>query len=383
MIMKIICISASQVPATSANSIQVMKTCQALAQAGHEVRLMVPRFGQPDAINEAWPRLAQLYGLQTPFEIEWLPVSPRWKRWDFCLAAVRRAKRLGGQMVYAWPLQAAFFANLFRFPVVLELHGPPEGKIGRHLFGDYLMMGGKKRYLPITQALVDLLERIYHRKFKPGEVVIAPNGVDLERYQNLPSPSQARAALGLEETFCAGYTGHLYPGRGLLLLVELARRFPAINFVWVGGRPQDVESWKNQLSDEKIGNITLFGFVENSRLPLYQAAMDVLLMPYERQISGSGGGNSADYCSPMKMFEYMGSRRAIISSDLPVIQEVLNDSNSLLCPPDDFQAWEQAVNCLYNDKAKRDDLGTHAFSDVHEYTWLRRAQKALANWELP
>ena len=381
--MKIICISASQVPATTANSIQVMKTCQALAQTGHEVRLLVPRSGQPDTTNEAWPRLAQLYGLQTPFEIEWLSASPRWKRWDFCWTAVRRAKRLGGHMVYAWPLQAAVFANLFHFPVMLELHGPPEGRIGLHLFGDYLMLGGKKRFLPITHALVDLLENVYRRKFKPGEAVIAPNGVDLERYQNLPSPSEARATLGLEETFSAGYTGHLYPGRGMLLLVELARRFPAIHFIWVGGRPQEIDSWKRQLSDEKIGNITLIGFVENSRLPLYQAAMDVLLMPYERQISGSGGGNSADYCSPMKMFEYMGCSRAIISSDLPVIQEVLSNSNSMLCPPEDYQAWAQALERLFSDKAKRDELGRQAFQDVHEYTWLKRAQKALANWELP
>jgi glycosyltransferase involved in cell wall biosynthesis len=381
--MKIICISASQVPATTANSIQVMKTCQALAQTGHEVRLLVPRSGQPDATNEAWPRLAQLYGLQTPFEIEWLPASPRWRRWDFCWTAVRRVKRLGGQMVYAWPLQAAVFANLFGFPVILELHGPPEGRIGRRLFGYYLRRGGKKRYLPITQALVDLLESVYHRKFKPGEVVIAPNGVDLERYHNLPSPSEARAALGLEENFSVGYTGHLYPGRGMVLLVELARRFPAIHFVWVGGRPQDVDGWKKQLSDEKIGNITLTGFVENSRLPLYQAAMDVLLMPYERQISGSGGGDSADYCSPMKMFEYMGCGRAIISSDLPVIREVLNNSNSVLCPPEDYQAWAQTLERLSIDRAKRDELGRSALHDVHEFTWLRRAQKALANWELP
>jgi glycosyltransferase involved in cell wall biosynthesis len=167
------------------------------------------------------------------------------------------------------------------------------------------------------------------------------------------------------------------------LLVELARRFPAIHFVWVGGRTQDVDSWKKQLSDEKIGNITLVGFVENSRLPLYQAAVDVLLMPYEHRISGSGGGNSADYCSPMKMFEYMGCGRAIISSDLPVIHEVLNSSNSVLCPPEDCQTWAQALDRLSIDKAKRDELGRHAFQDVHQYTWLRRAQNALANWELP
>ncbi len=378
--MKLICISASQVPSSTANSIQVMKACQALAQLGHAVHLLVPGQEQSDGNDRSWPRLAEFYGLQTPFEIEWLPASPRWRRWDFCLSAVRRARKLGGEVVYAWPLQAAFFANLFHFPVLLEMHGPPEGRVGCHLFGDYLRLGGKKRYLPITQALADLLERSYRWKFKPGEVVVSPNGVDLERYQDLPAPAEARRVLGLKQAFSVGVSGHLYPGRGMPMLVSLAHRFPGIQFVWVGGLPQAVESWKQQLSDGKIENMNLVGFVENVRLPLYQAAMDVLLMPYESQISGSSGGNSADYCSPMKMFEYMACGRAIISSNLPVVREVLNDGNALFCPPEDSQAWAAALESLFED-AKRDELARCARQDVSQYTWLRRAQNALAGWE--
>ncbi len=238
-------------------------------------------------------------------------------------------------------------------------------------------------YLPITQALADGLEQAYGRKFKPGEVVISPNGVDIERYKNLPLPGEARKALGFPEAFSVGYTGHLYPGRGMGLLVELARRFPLFQFVWVGGRPQDVESWKMQLAGQNIHNVTLTGFIENSRLSLFQAAMDVLLMPYEREISGSSGGNSADYCSPMKMFEYMACGRAIISSDLPVIREVLNETNALLCSPEDGQAWAQALGQLFVDDAKRGELGCRALQDVGQYTWLNRAQKALSNWDLP
>jgi glycosyltransferase involved in cell wall biosynthesis len=360
---------------------QVMKACQALAQLNHAVHLLLPRPRQQGFPDETWSRMAEFYGLQTPFSVERLPARPRWRRWDFSLAAVRRARALNADIVYAWPLQAAVFANLFRLPVLLELHGPPEGKIGRHLFGDYLRLGGKKRLLPITQALVDILEKSYRRKFKPGEVVISPNGIDLERYQNLPSPHEARQALGLGEAFSAGYTGHFYPGRGMNLLVELARRFPAMQFTWVGGRPQDIEQWKAQLAREKIHNVNLPGFVDNRRLPLYQAAMDVLLMPYERQISGSSGGNSADYCSPMKMFEYMACNRAIISSDLPVIREVLNETNSVLCPPEDSQAWAQALERLAADEKARNELGGCALRDAQRFTWLKRAQNALADWD--
>ena len=134
------------------------------------------------------------------------------------------------------------------------------------------------------------------------------------------------------------------------------------------------------MADQGIGNVSLVGFVENQRLPLYQAAADILLMPYERSIAGSSGGNSAAYASPMKMFEYMASQRVIISSDLPVIREILNDSNSVLCPPDDSTAWGQSLMQLLNDPSLRQRLANQAWQDVQAYTWEKRAEKALADF---
>jgi glycosyltransferase involved in cell wall biosynthesis len=79
----------------------------------------------------------------------------------------------------------------------------------------------------------------------------------------------------------------------------------------------------------------------------------------------------------MKMFEYMASKRAIISSDLPIIREVLNPSNAMLCPPEDIEAWSQALECLIFDDEKRHALAEQAWLDIQQYTWLERARKAL------
>jgi hypothetical protein len=146
--MKIVCIAASQVPSSTANSIQVMKACQALAQLGHEVRLLVPQVEAPDGQPASTPDLKSHYGLETIFPIEWLPTHPRWKRYDFCWRAVQRAKALGADLVYVWPLQAACFALLAKLPVVMEMHGPPEGALGPWLFRLFLKLPGRKRLLP-------------------------------------------------------------------------------------------------------------------------------------------------------------------------------------------------------------------------------------------
>jgi glycosyltransferase involved in cell wall biosynthesis len=206
---------------------------------------------------------------------------------------------------------------------------------------------------------------------------VSPNGVDLERYTNLPEPQTAREMLHLPPTLTVGYTGYLYPGRGMNLLLELARCFPRINFLWVGGHPGEVTTWRDRLTAENIGNIILTGFIQNSQMPLYQAAADILLMPYERVIRGSSGGDSSSYASPMKMFEYMACKRAIISSDLPVIREVLNPTNAMLCPPEDIEAWSQALGELLTENEKREALASQAWLDIQKYSWLERARNAL------
>jgi glycosyltransferase involved in cell wall biosynthesis len=207
--------------------------------------------------------------------------------------------------------------------------------------------------------------------------VIAPNGVDLDRFESLADIEAARRELGFPEKTTVACTGHLYAGRGADLFLKLASIFPQEHFLWVGGRPDDVAAWRSRAADEGLNNVTFTGFVPNQDLPLYQAAADILLMPYGPNIAGSSGGNSADICSPMKMFEYLASGRAIITSDLPVIREILDERNAVFCPPEDLSAWKDALEKLLASPEQRETLAQHARSDAERYTWLARSQKAL------
>ena len=64
--MKIAAIAGSTVPSDTANSLQVMKACQALVQIGHDVTLLVP------GARNTSVDLRKHYGLETDFPIEWL-----------------------------------------------------------------------------------------------------------------------------------------------------------------------------------------------------------------------------------------------------------------------------------------------------------------------
>ncbi|HUI88697.1 MAG TPA: glycosyltransferase family 4 protein [Anaerolineales bacterium] len=374
--MKIAAITNSRIPSLTANSIQAMKVCDALTQLGHDLRVFAPR----EAAPASWNELAAQYGLQHPFEIQWLPSVRAFKRFDFMFHAQSAAHKFGAGLIYTWLPQSAVTGLWQRDPVILEMHADVAGRFGAWWLRQFWKSRRHKRLLTTTSALRKALERSTGLEFPNEAVQIAPNGVDLERYANLPSPAEARRQLNLKENLTIGFTGHFYAGRGLDLLFELARALPTVNFLWVGGTPDAVSEWRTKLNAADVFNVTLTGFIENSRLPLYQSAADILLMPYARSIAGSSRQDIAEGINPMKMFEYMAAERAIITSDLPVIREVLNESNAVFCAPGDLNAWKNVIENLWNDEGRRTSLAKQARRDVERYTWIAREQRALENF---
>jgi len=370
--MKIAFITTSVIPSSTANSIQVMKVVHAYLKLEQAVHLWVPDFGVAE-----WNYLADQYGLSEPFEVTWLPFSPLKKQYDFSWKAVRAAIDWGADVIYTWSLQAAVFALLQKQPIVMEFHDYPMGCIGPTLYRALMHMRGKKLILTTTKALANGLEKRFRIPLPCEQLQIAPNGCDLERYACLPEPSLVRHELGLEENFTVGYSGHFYPGRGMDLLISIAQALPHVQFLWVGGKPEHVQLWQQALEQHNLHNVIITGFIPNSRLPFYQAAADVLVMPYETRISGSSGGEISAVINPMKMFDYLATGRALVASDIPVFHEVLHADIALICPPNDKDAWVKAIAALRDDPEKRQRLGAQAKQEAAKYSWTQRAGNTL------
>lgn len=374
--MRIACIATSSVPSRTANSLQAMKVCQALVDLGHDIQLWLPHRAAP-----GWAALAEHYGIRGGFPIRRLRSFDWLRRYDFCLLAVLAARQWGPDLIYAWPIQAAALASWLGAPTVLELHDLPQGKLGPRLLGIFLRGRGARRLAYTTEPLRAWVEARYSLPKALPFAVKAPNGVDLARYDGLPDPSTARRRRDLAEGFTAGYTGHLYAGRGLTLLEELARLNPSVHFLWIGGEPETVRSWQARLNEAGLDNVRMTGFVPNSELPQLQAACDVLLMPYERHIAVSSGGDTSATASPMKVFEYLAAGRMILSSDLPVLREVLNAENAMLLPPEETDAWNAALRLAQKDPSLRARLADRARADAEQYSWTCRQERILAGLE--
>ena len=143
----------------------------------------------------------------------------------------------------------------------------------------------------------------------------------------------------------------------------------------LGGEARAVAEWKARTAGRE--NLRWLGHVPNADVPLYQAACDALLMPYQQRVAASSGGDIARYLSPMKLFEYLACGRAILTGDLPVLREVLNERNAVILPSEGPDAWAAAIKGLRLDVQRCAALGRQARQDAKRYTWEGRARLIL------
>ncbi len=374
--MKIAYLSSAPIPSTTAHSLQVMKMCQAMAQEGHDVTLLLPPSGRSPSRKE----LGRMYGIEMDFDIRRVGLLPILGRRGLAMAEASEAMRLSPDLAYARGVDIAWAACLRGLYTVLEIHHPPTGRLGP-LYLRWLAHPGpgsgwtSARMLVISSKLEEILREEYP-SLAGTPLLVAPDAVDLERYRKVPVPRTARTRLGLPPArFTAGYFGTLVAGRGVEQILDMAERMPDAEFLILGGDPESVLEWKTRAAKQE--NVRWLGHIPNAEVPLYQAACDALLMPYQSQVTVQGKGNTADIMSPMKMYEYMAAGRLILASDLPAVQIALNRRNSVLLPSDRIDLWVEALERARRKPDWAKTLAARAQKDVQPHTWRNRVRAIL------
>ena len=378
--MKLFYISNTGIPSRTASSFHVTKMFQAFAQEGICANLVVPRIDNRSVLRKT--DFMQHYGVNLFPEIRYIRATRALRRQDYSVRSALLAKKNGADLVYSRNIAAAVWSSTLGIPTIYESHGLPNSRASQRYFKILTICYAFRYVVVISEALKKLFLKKYGGRLPRNKIVVAHDGVDIERFENLPQPSEAKHKVGLNrKRLVVGYAGHLYEGRGIKLILCLAKLLPEVQFFVVGGEDEAIARYTRKTEVKELKNIRFVGFVNNAELPLYLAACDILLMPYQRELKVSGGGNTSGWMSPMKMFEYMATGRLIISSDLPVLREVLNDGNSMLCEPEDVNAWRMAIKRALSDCALRKKLGSQAQRDVKEYEWRKRVRRVLSGIE--
>lgn len=196
-------------------------------------------------------------------------------------------------------------------------------------------------------------------------ILVAHDGVNISEYKNLKAKEK-------KENVTIVYTGNLFEWKGVYTLADSLKYLNNVSCIIVGGSDDTLPQFKEYINSNKIKNVKLTGFVKKSETIKYLENADVLILP------NSAKDKMSYYTSPLKLFEYMASKRPIVASKLPSLEEVLVDKvNSILFEPDNPKDLADKINWVLENDCS--DIIGQAYKDVQEYTWDKRA-KNIMRW---
>jgi len=375
--MRLLYLHGQAIDTWEANVIQVLHMCCAFSESGVKVTLAVPgRIGDEKQILDA---ARNQIGKNVCFAVR------PYRKFTLC----GRFSMVGGYREAGCMLRAERTDYCFtRNPVYLNAalkHGIPtifeshDATIHNNapwnaLWTRNLIRNSHHRqfikFIAISHRLADEWTA---RGIPPDKVVILHDGVDIDSFHLVSGQAAVRKQLDLPPgKKIVLYTGSLFADRGVERILDLARYFRNASFVIVGGPEERTKYYADEARKQRLPNITMVGRIAHHKVKEYLTAADVLLMIWSSKV------RTINYCSPLKMFEYMAAGRIIVGDAFPTIREVLTDGkNALLADPNSFcdlkDKLSQALDYAYPNaiaaSAKR-----LAFE---RYSWKSRAEAIL------
>jgi glycosyltransferase involved in cell wall biosynthesis len=172
------------------------------------------------------------------------------------------------------------------------------------------------------------------------------------------------------------YVGNLEPYQGIDLLlqsfVHVAARTEGSNLVIVGGAPPEIAAYQEVCRRLGIAARVQFrGPRPIAELAAHLADADVVVSPRVR-------GNN----TPMKLYSYLHSGRAVVATDLPTHRQVIDERVAMLAPPEPG-AFGNALLQVILDEDLRVRLGAAGRRLVEErftYRAFRQRLDGLLDW---
>lgn len=373
-------ISPSSLPSRSANSIHVISQCVALAELGIDVTLVARRIDYNR--SKLREKISDAYGVDVA-RVHLATVYSPLGRFNQLAIAIRALfwflHNPRPQIVLSRNLIASWLvACVLKQPLLYEVH---ELELGwRRKIQRAIVARSNVTTITISSKLKQMLAE--HVGLSPTRSIVLHDAATVRSVSVLDSykSSALEEFLGFKLAGWksrVGYFGQILPGRGVEVIQHLAAARPDILFLIFGGDEREV---LNLQATNVLNNLKFMGHIQHKKAQNLMAACDILLMPYQRSVSiGVRARDTAQWMSPLKMFEYLASGSAIISSDLPVLREVLTDNKTaLLADPESIDDWLRQLDKLVSDPNLRLSLGkTGREAYLQLYTWERRAQTIL------
>lgn len=271
-------------------------------------------------------------------------------------------------------------AKIKRIPVILEINAPMafESRKFYHIYFQlpYLAEWTEKLNLRLADAIITVSEELKSFYVKKGiptdKIYVIPNGANVSKFYPVP---EKKPLPGLEQNnkVVIGFIGTFNKWHGIsalkVTIETISKLKENVKFLLIGDGPLKVELEKYVIHNDINDSVTFTGIVPHEKIPDYITAMDIVLAPYPRL--------DFFYFSPLKIFEYMSSAKAVIATKIGQIKEIIQDGvNGFLYEPDNQHELIEKLLLLIENKNLRLKFGQEARQTIIEhYTWTKNAEK--------
>lgn len=360
--MKIIYIAETSLTNKSAYSQHVVKMCDAFAQLNHRIILYLPSYDK----NLIFNKIKRIFLLtaKKKFLIKSLINSKTtnlFYKLLFLIKVVSSIKKDNPDLILTRSFLSSVILSIFRINHYLEIHSEFQS-LTKFLMINLNFINSKYivKKIIISKALNKIL------KFKKKEHIVLHDGVDIKNFGKIKKIKKIRTVV---------YVGSFYKGRGIDLIIKLAKKFNKLQFNLYGQNPNDLK--------KNFKNLKFFNFIDYNKVPYILNNSDILMMPYEKKVwVRSKNLNTANYCSPLKMFDYLAAGKIIMSSKLEGICEILkHNKNAIIIKKHIYEDWAYYLDKVVNNNYNIDQIQKNAIKTAKDYTWTKRVSKILKNYE--
>ena len=359
---------------------------RAMTTLGHQVDLVTYPFGKDVEI----PGLRIFRAMRPPF-VTRVKIGPSLAKLPLdaflTLTALRRALTGKYDAIHSHEeagLIGIVLSAVLRIPHLYDMHSSLPQQLTNFAFSgsalirrvfliiERLMITRSKVVIVICPSLEDTV-----REIEPAaQVVLIENAPGSAEERAEPAQAAAvREKFGLSPTTpLVLYTGTFEAYQGLDLLFAsmklVAEARPEARLLLAGGKPDQVEKARAEARAAGIEAVTIFaGERPATEIPAYLLACDALVSPRSR------GTNT-----PLKIYQYLRSGKAIVATRLLTHTQVLSDDTAILTGVTAREFADGILTAL-NDRARAEAVGRsakHLAETKYSYeAYLDRTRRAV------
>jgi glycosyltransferase involved in cell wall biosynthesis len=220
----------------------------------------------------------------------------------------------------------------------------------------------ERRLLEKVNIVIVTHENLYRsKKHLNKNIYLIPNAAEVEHFKksSLSSTPLAPEMLDIPKPII-GFMGSIQYWIDLDLIGYIATARPGWSIVLIG--PIGRLSKMDKINE--LNNIYLLGKKEYDTLPSYIKGFDVCINPYVRD-------NTANNCSPLKLYEYLASGKPVVSVDMPEA----NKFDGVLKIGISYEDFVEKIELSLNQLPDKEETINSRIGSVQQHSWNARFQQ--------